>query len=143
MPLKTQLDDQPSLNLTPMIDVVFLLIIFFMVATKFSELERSIGVQVPEVARPGAMTAAPEKRVVNVHADGTLELDRHAVTLDELSERLTVARQNYAGLGVIVRGDAGCPFQNVAEVLATCRSANIAELDIAVRVAAAPDVAKR
>jgi len=38
MPLKTQQDEQPTLNLTPMIDVVFLLIIFFMVATKFDEM---------------------------------------------------------------------------------------------------------
>ena len=143
MPLKTQTDDQPSLNLTPMIDVVFLLIIFFMVATKFSELERSIGVKVPEVARPGAMTAAPEKRVVNVHVDGTLELDRQALTLDQLSDELASARQQYAGLGVIVRGDSGCPFQHVADVLAACRSANIAELDIAVRVATAPSVTRQ
>lgn len=49
MPLKTHTDEQPSLNLTSMIDVVFLLIIFFMVGTKFTELERKIGLQVPEV----------------------------------------------------------------------------------------------
>jgi biopolymer transport protein ExbD len=136
MPLKTHHDDQPALNLTPMIDVLFLLIIFFMVATKFSEMERSIEVRVPEVARPGAMTAAPDKRVVNVHSDGTLDLDRQPLTLDELGERLSAARAEYHALGVVVRGDAGCPFQHVADVLATCRSANIAELDIAVRVAA-------
>jgi biopolymer transport protein ExbD len=135
MPLKTHLDDQPALNLTPMIDVLFLLIIFFMAATKFSELERSIGVKVPAVARPGAMTAAPDKRVVNVRHDGTVELDREAVTIEELAERLATARGQYAGLGVVVRGDAGCPFHHVAEVLAACRSANIAELDIAVRIA--------
>lgn len=136
MPLKPQNDDQPGLNLTPMIDVLFLLIIFFMVATKFSELERSIDVRVPEVARPGAMTAAPEKRIINVHSDGTLELDRQPLTLDELSDRLATARREYHALGVVVRGDAGCPFQHVADVLATCRASNIGELDIAVRVAA-------
>ena len=59
MPLKTHLDEQPTLNLTPMIDIVFLLIIFFMVGTKFTELERKIALQVPEVsdvegAQPGA-----------------------------------------------------------------------------------------
>lgn len=136
MPLKTRHDDQPSLNLTPMIDVLFLLIIFFMVATKFSELERSIGVQVPAVARPGAMTAAPDKRVINIHNDGTLELDREAVTLDAITQRLAAARRQYHALGVVVRGDAHCAFQQVADVLAACRAARIAEIDIAVRVAA-------
>jgi len=66
MPLKTQFDEQPTVNLTPMIDVVFLLIIFFMVGTQFSELERNIRLQVPEVAGAAALTAAPERRVVNV-----------------------------------------------------------------------------
>lgn len=139
MPLKTHLDEQPGLNLTPMIDVLFLLIIFFMAATKFSELERSIGVKVPVVARPGAMTAAPDKRVINVHNDGTIELDKSPVTLDELAEVLASARRQYHALGVVVRGDAGCAFQQVAEVLAVCRAARIAELDIAVRVAQVAD----
>jgi biopolymer transport protein ExbD len=50
MPLKTNLDEQPSINLTPMIDIVFLLIIFFMVGTKFVEMERKIAVQGPRRA---------------------------------------------------------------------------------------------
>ena len=54
MPLKIQHhDDMPALNLTSMIDVLFLLIIFFMVATKFDEMERNIQVAVPEVAQAG------------------------------------------------------------------------------------------
>jgi biopolymer transport protein ExbD len=89
------------------------------------------------------MTAAPDKRVVNVHSDGRVELDRQPVTLDELSERLAAAKREYHDLGVVVRGDAGCPFQYVAEVLAACRSANIEELDIAVRVAAGSEPVSR
>ena len=101
MPLKTHLDEQPTLNLTPMIDIVFLLIIFFMVGTKFTELERKIGLQVPEVADRGALTAAPERKVVNVYRDGTLSLDRSPVTLDQLTSQLAAARSQYAELGRI------------------------------------------
>ena len=55
MPLKTTRDDEMvSINLTPMIDIVFQLIIFFMAGTKFTELERSIGLQVPQVNNAGA-----------------------------------------------------------------------------------------
>ena len=59
MPLKTLVDDAPTLNLTPMIDVVFLLIIFFMVGTKFTELERTIALQVPQVSSAVPLSAAP------------------------------------------------------------------------------------
>jgi biopolymer transport protein ExbD len=133
MPLKTHLDEQPTLNLTPMIDVVFLLIIFFMVGTKFSELERKIGLRVPEVSHAEALTAAPEPRVVNVYRDGRITLDRLPVTLTELTERLADARSQYAQLGVLVRGDAASQFQRVAEVLNACKQAGVEELGISVR----------
>ena len=75
MPLKTQSDEQPSLNLTPMIDIVFLLIIFFMVGTKFTELsdaEHELDIDVPEVGVAAAMTPAPSKRVVRIHENLSL-----------------------------------------------------------------------
>jgi biopolymer transport protein ExbD len=135
MPLKTHQDDVPALNLTSMIDVVFLLIIFFMVGTKFADMERNIALQVPQVSEGGALTAAPEKRVVNVFRDGRISLDRNFVTLEELQARLAAARAEYAGLGVIVRGDAEGPFQNVASALNACRQAGVAEMGISVRLA--------
>lgn len=136
MPLKTNRDEQPTLNLTPMIDVVFLLIIFFMVGTKFTELERKIGLQVPEVSEAGALTPAPEKRVVNVYQDGHLDLDRETVSLKELTNRLAAARSQYKDLGVLIRGDGQGSFQRVAEVLSACKQAGVAELGISVRIAA-------
>ena len=132
MPLRTQLDEQPSLNLTSMIDVLFLLIIFFMVGTKFTEMERKIGLKVPQVSNVEALTSAPEKKVINVYRDGQISLDRETVTLDELSRRLTAARSQYEDLGVLVRGDGGGEFQYVAEVLNACRKAGITELGVAV-----------
>ena len=135
MPLKTQLDEPPAVNLTPMIDVVFLLIIFFMVAAKFTELERKIGLRVPEVAAITALTPAPEKRVINVHRDGYITLDRQRISLEQLVNRLAQARSQYRGLGVLIRGDGGVRYQRIAEVLAACKRAGIAELGISVRLA--------
>jgi biopolymer transport protein ExbD len=134
MPLKTHLDEQPTLNLTPMIDMVFLLIIFFMVGTKFTELERKIGLRVPEVADKGALTAAPERKIVNVYRDGTVTMDQAPVTLAQLTDRLAAARGQYSDLGVLVRGDAQSEFQGVASVLNACKQAGIRELGISVRL---------
>ncbi|MDZ7619997.1 MAG: biopolymer transporter ExbD [Patescibacteria group bacterium] len=134
MPLKTHLDEQPSLNLTPMIDIVFLLIIFFMVGTKFSELERSMGLRVPEVTDHGALTAAPERKMINVYRDGRIELDQQIVSLDELQDRLTSARKQYADLGVLVRGDGMGYYQSVAAVLNACTQAGIRDLNLAVQL---------
>ena len=125
----------PQMNITPLIDVVFLLIIFFMVGTKFTELERNLHLKVPEVSDNGALSPAPQKRVVNVYQDGQISLDREIVTLEQLINRLAAARSQYQDLGVLVRGDGTGQFQRVAEVLNACKQAGVAELGISLRVA--------
>jgi biopolymer transport protein ExbD len=143
MPLKIQHDDRVHLDLTPMIDVVFLLIIFFMVATKFAELERDIDLQLPEVASTTPRTAAPKQRTVSVHDDGQVTLDDQAVTLPELTAQLTAARRDYPRLSVVIRGDAACSFQHVAATLAACKDAHVSELGITVRIAGKGQPARR
>jgi biopolymer transport protein ExbD len=133
MPLKTHTDEQPSLNLTPMIDIVFLLIIFFMVGTKFSELERKIGLEVPTVSDKTTLSSAPERKVVHVYSDGRVELDRQMVSLDELVQRLDTARREYESLGVLIRGDGDGKYQTVARVLNACRQAGISKMAVSVR----------
>src|SRR3954465_1877210 len=100
MPSRQSLEEMPALNLTSMIDVLFLLIIFFMVGTKFVESERQIELKVPQVKPGTALSAAPEKKLVNVSSDGQITLDRKPVTIDELTERLAAARNQYKSLGV-------------------------------------------
>ena len=132
MPLKTHLDEQPTVNLTPMIDIVFLLIIFFMVGTKFAEMERDIDLKVPSVRDGGTLTDAPRRKTVHVYHDGTILLDHRTVTLEQLASELRNAKQEYAGLGVLIRGDGRGSFQRVAEVLNACRQADVTDLGIAV-----------
>lgn len=133
MPLKTLVDEQPSMNLTSMIDVLFLLIIFFMLATKFSDQERSIDVQVPQVGPAAALSDPPDRRTINLYRDGRIALDRQFLTLEELTERLAAARAEYSDLGVTLRGDADGRFQHVADVLGACRRAGVSDIAIAVR----------
>jgi biopolymer transport protein ExbD len=135
MPIKLQNEEIPPINLTSMIDVLFLLILFFVVGTKFIDSEQQIELKVPQVSDRGALTAAPDKRVVNVYQDGQITLDGADVTLEQLTKRLTAARSQYKGIGVVVRGDGTGQFQRVASVLNACRQAGIAELGIAVRTA--------
>lgn len=138
MVLKRTKDDPPGVNLTPMIDIVFLLIIFFMVGTRFTELnetERDISLQVPEVSVSEPLTASPSKRIINVFEDGRISLDDQIVTLEELRSELTNARNEYKKLGVIVRGEHSAMYQKVSDVLAACRDAKITNLGISVRVA--------
>lgn len=134
MPLRTYpYDEFPELNLTSMIDVVFLLNIFFMVGTQFADMERSIQLEVPRVSQVGNLAAMPDKRVIHVGRDGTIMLDRQQVSLAELTGQLRSVTQQYPDLGVVVRGDAEGCLQNVASVLMACRDAGVKDLGITVR----------
>lgn len=137
MPLKTHTDEMPNLNLTSLIDVVFLLIVFFMAASKFADPARDIDLRLPEVAESDALTVAPKSREVAVHADGRVTLDRQPVSLADLTQQLMDARGKTPTVNVVILGDAGCPFQHVAAALAACQEAGVSDLAVSVRIAEA------
>ena len=133
MPLKLQQDDMPSINLTPMIDIVFNLIIFFMVGARFTEMERQVSLNVPKVADTSKLPALPEKCVINVRQDGQIFLNQDIVTVEQLTARLGDARRQQEKLRAIVRADSNGKVQNMAAVLAACRVAGIEDIAISVR----------
>ena len=108
---------------------------FFMVASKFNEMERNIEVQVPQVAEAGdgsCAAAAACCECLRRWADrsgrpGGYDCRAHFATGD-----LSLAGWRPT---VVVRGDASCPFQHVASALGACRAANISDLGITVRTA--------
>ena len=133
MPIKIHQEPEPTLNLTPMIDIVFLLIIFFMVGTKFTEMERQIELQLPSVQHFGALTAPPQKRVINVYSDNKIMMDRKQYSLDELFAELKRIHEEYNEMAVEIRGDGDGRYQNVTDVMAACRDAGFERLGVVVR----------
>jgi biopolymer transport protein ExbD len=134
MPLKVSHDELPAINLTPMIDIVFNLIIFFMVSTSFADAEKSVDLTVPQVAGATGLADSSPHKAINVHRDGHITLDAQTVSLPELTARLATARREHERLDVVVRGDADSPFQHVAAVFTACRQAGISEMGISVRL---------
>ena len=118
MPLKTQQEELPSINLTSMIDVLFLPIIFFMVGTRFSENDTSIEINLPKVSNGGAMMPAPNGKVVALQADGTVLLDGKIVSIAQLEQLLSQATRNYPDLKIEFAGDGTCTYQSINSVLA-------------------------
>ena len=85
MPRYRPLIEDDELNMTPMIDCVFLLLIFFMVTTVFKE-PYSLRVELPEAHQ--AEIVEEKKLVASIAADGTMEINRQPVTLANLDEIL-------------------------------------------------------
>ena len=134
MPLKTETIDDASLNLTPMIDIVFLLLIFFMVGTQFAQMERQYDIKLPTVSTAPPLTSLPDEMVINVRSNGDILVRQQLLTADQLKQKLREAKQNYADQAVVIRGEGHGPYQHVVNVLAICHEAKINSISLAHRL---------
>jgi biopolymer transport protein ExbD len=127
-------DELPQINMTPMVDVVLCLLVFFMAATRLYDWDESqFVVRVPEVSQAAPLTSAPEDLTLSVVGPGRVAVGGTLHTLDSLTRVLREARARYADQGVLVRGEATLSYQDVADVLAACESAGIRNVRLPVR----------
>src|SRR5262245_57455017 len=131
MPLKVETLDEPQLNLIPMIDIVFNLLIFFMIGTRFADMERQLDVQLPTVSAAVPLTDPPDEIVVNVFADGKIVVNQETLSLEDLETRLRLAQSRYADQAVLIRGDGRRVYQHVMNVLGVCHRAQIRNFSLA------------
>lgn len=131
MPLKTEPLEDPSINLTSMLDIVMLLIVFFMVSTKFAEEERQTGIQLPSVSESFALSGQPDEIVINVDVTGKVRVKDEEQTLESLRIMLEAARFAFPNQAVVIRGDGRCEYQTVMDIFSTCKEAGIRNVSVA------------
>lgn len=113
-------------NFTPMIDVVFNLLIFFMVATRFAEEERSLEVELPTASEAMPLTAKPREIYINIDDQGRFFVGNQQVTAAELDALLLRAsRDNPLNQSVVIRADKRVPWDAVATAMNACVKAGI------------------
>ncbi len=135
MPLKTtQVEELPPLNLTSMIDVVFLLLIFFMVAARFAESQQQVGVKLAGGGSMQSMVSAPDQRNVGVGRDGSLTLDGLPITLDELSQRVRTMHAQYPGVVIGINADADASHQTVMSAMRAIQSVANVEMRLGMKL---------
>jgi biopolymer transport protein ExbD len=131
---RLQAEELPHINMTPMVDVILCLLVFFMAATRLYDWDDDqFVVKVPEVADAAPLTPAPEDLALTIVAPGRVELDGKRFDLGALASLLREARARYADQGVQIRGDASLSYQDLADVLAACESAGIQNIRLPVR----------
>ncbi len=115
-----------TLSLTPLIDVVFLLLIFFLVATRFAQEDREIDVPLPDASEAMPLTIAPKELFVNIDQQGQFLVNGQSLDASELEEVLVRAATNNPGnQSVIIRADKRVPFEFVVQAINLCKRAGI------------------
>ena len=120
-------------NMTPVIDIVFQLLIFFLVATRFDQEERELDTILPQAAAASPLSVPPRELIVNVRHDGRTIVNRAELTESELRQLLHQVRvDNPTGHSVLIRGDERAVWKHVARVMSLCNEAKIANYRVAV-----------
>jgi biopolymer transport protein ExbD len=128
MLLKAQsTQESPTLELTPIIDMVFLLLIFFLVATTFQQTEREMKIALPEAISAGPISVSLRELVVNVDGEGGIIVSGRSISVDDLRTLVTEAVATNPDQKVTVRGDRDTPYANIVSVLDICKAAGIQE----------------
>ena len=95
-----------SLTITPLIDVVFLLLIFFLVASRFSEEERQLDLNLPSISEAVSITAPINEIIINIDAEGKFFIDGSFRQIEQVEQILTRARTNNPlSQSVVIRAD--------------------------------------
>ncbi|MEJ5340129.1 MAG: biopolymer transporter ExbD [Thermogutta sp.] len=122
-----------KLNLTPMIDVTFQLILFFLLAGHLAQQESSVELELP-LAQTGhkAMENSTRRIVINVAQDGTLILSGETIDLERLGRILSADRRTSETLEVRIRTDRRTPYGKIAPLLVRCAESGIWNVSFAV-----------
>ncbi len=120
-----------ALALTSMLDVIFLLLCFFVTASVFSQWESEISIQLPTAKTSDEPDRLPGEVIANVAKDGTVRVNGATLTLDELGARLTKIAKYYPGQAVIVRADKETRYDSLVKVIDTCRQAGVWNFSLA------------
>lgn len=127
-------EELPHINMTPMVDVVLCLLVFFMAATRLYDWdEDEFVVSVPQVAEAGPLTAAPDDLALTIVRPGQVVLNEKVYDLPALGALLKKARAQFADQEVVVRADASLNYQDLADVLSACDAAGIHNVRLPVR----------
>lgn len=120
-------------NMTPVIDMVFLLLIFFLCATRFDREERELPVTLPLAARAQPLSMPPDELVVNVTREGQYVVMQQMLSEEQLGVLLSdLGLKNPGTQAVQIRGDAETTWQAGVRVMGLCNKANIRDYKVTV-----------
>jgi biopolymer transport protein ExbD len=121
----------PGIQLAPLVDVLLLLLIFFLLTWNAARNENELDVKVPKASAAKEKTSPIGDVVVNVKADGNVVVNRRTLSAAELSELLKGLVQLNAEQSVVIRGDEAGAYRNVIGVLNICSEAGITNVAFA------------
>lgn len=127
--MKVQEDNElyDEINVVPMLDLAYVLLVIFIIMTTASV--QGIKVNLPKASNSPSL-AKPQTKAITINESGQIFLDAHPVTLDELQTRLGQLKAANPELPVVVKGDTVVQYGKVMEVLELLGQLDITQLGL-------------
>ena len=123
--------DESSVRMAPLIDVVFLLLIFFLVATTFYESEKDITIRLAGATEGADRDRVIDLLVINIGEAGVIVVDQRVYSVDELEKLLRESRERNAQLAAIIRCDRRARHADFVKVLNLCERTGVRQVAVA------------
>jgi biopolymer transport protein ExbD len=117
-------------NLVPLTDMVFNLLIFFMCATTFAQVEKDMAVQLPHTSPFTPISAPPQQLIINIKQDGSTVVDGKIYDSTSLSALVGDVMRQRASTAVLIRADERSIMRYFAGVARICKRAGVSETHI-------------
>ena len=121
----------PTLALTSMLDVIFLLLCFFVTVSVFSQWESEIAISLPSAKTADEPGRQPGEIIVNLDKVGTVKVNGTVMTLEDLESKLGRISKFYPGQQVIIRADKESRYESLVKVIDACRAGNVWNFSLA------------
>ncbi len=112
-------------QIAPMVDVLLVLLCFFILTWNFARTEMELDVKVPSAEHGEEPVLDVNQTVLNLKADGSMVMNVKPITFDELGEKMAALAKINPDYAIILRGDENVAYKYVARVLDVCRGAGI------------------
>jgi len=122
-------DKEPmgEINVTPLVDVMLVLLIIFMVTAPL--LTQGVNIDLPDADAP-AMQQNIAPVVISIRADGSTFIQEHSIKRDHLADRIQAMRKDNPKLPVFIRGDAKTPYEHIAQIMSLLEQAGIKQIGL-------------
>ena len=121
----------PTLALTSMLDVIFLLLCFFVTVSVFSQWESEISIKLPSAKTADEPERMPGEIILNVDRKGGVKVNGQAMSLADIEARLSRLSKFYPGQPVIIRADKDTKYDDLVKVIDACRAGDVWNFSLA------------
>ena len=121
----------PAFQFTAMIDVVFLLLCFFITTSVFSQWEMEVDVILPTAQSAKMPDRLPGEVIINLSRDGRISVNQQTLTREDLADRLRRLAQFFPGQSVVIRADKQTSYEQLVGIIDLCRLSDIWNISFA------------